>query len=75
MIFDLPQIPFEVYYKDYNKTVYVIASCVKDPHSFIIELPIDASGDSVRLKVYHAIEKAFDTPDITKVSICRKVRK
>lgn len=72
MIFDLPQVPFEVYYKAYNKTVYVVSSCIQRTDGMILDLGVNENGDSVTVKVYKAIDKAFDSPGITKVIICRK---
>lgn len=65
----LPQIPFEVEYSDYGKTVYVVASCEKRADSVTLTLPVNAELSAK--VVYDAVNKAFDSPGVTRIQICR----
>ena len=67
---DLPQIPFEVYYADYDKTVHVVAGCDKVKGS--VRLTFKSTDDRISSIVYAAVNKAFDQPGVTKIQICRK---
>lgn len=67
---DLPQVPFEVYYGEYDKTVHVVAGCDKLKGS--VRLTFKSTDDKISGIVYAAVNKAFDQPGITKIQICRK---
>lgn len=74
MIFDMPQVPFEVYDVAYDKTVYVVSSCDKKrKDSITITLKDDANGVERIVRV--VMDKAFDRPGITRVQICRSITK
>ena len=65
----MPQIPFEVYYQDYNKTINVIATCKADSKTII--LYFDPSTATIYPVVQATVTKAFDMPGVTRVGICR----
>ena len=68
-VYNMPQIPFEVYYQDYNKTINVIATCKADDKTIVLYF------DPSTAKIYHIVQatvtKAFDMPGITRVGVCR----
>ena len=67
---DLPTIPFEVYHQDYDKTVYVVGSCAKDTwksETYMLDSKERLTIDFIK----DAVNKAFDTPGVTRVQICR----
>lgn len=67
---DMPQIPFEVYDKDYNKTIHVMAGCKLDIGSLVLYFsPID---EKIATKVMTEVNKAFDKPGLTKILVCRE---
>lgn len=63
------QIPFEVYYADYNKTVHVVASCDAAPNARILTFPHNDAD--IKARVMDAVNKAFDQPGITHIKVCR----
>ena len=70
VVMDLPQIPFEVYDASLRKTVHVLASCNNDANSFV--LTFDSETLIVSKDIMPKVNKAFDSPGITKIKICRK---
>ena len=67
---DLPTIPFEVFNQDYNKTVYVVGSCAKDTwqsETYMLDSNEKLTVDFIK----SAVNKAFDTPGVIRVQICR----
>ena len=69
-IISIPQIPFQVYYPEYKKTVSVVASCKKDNNSIVLDF--DHEDKKIDKLVLYTVNKAFDSPGITKVKVCRK---
>jgi hypothetical protein len=69
----LPQIPFEVYHPEYNKTVYVVASCDNSVNSMTIYF--DQNEDRIKDEVFNNVNKAFDMPGVVRVQVCRKESK
>ncbi len=68
-IYNMPQIPFEVYYKEYDKTINVIATCKADDNTIV--LYFDPSTAKIYPVVQATVTKAFDMPGITRVGVCR----
>lgn len=66
----MPNLPFEVHYSEYNKTVHVVASC--EARKDAVTLTFDPSEGDIKNEVYTAIIKAFDQPGIVRVQVCRK---
>lgn len=69
MIFDMPQIPFDVYDASLKKTVHVISSCEPIEHS--ITLLVSETMFPIATQVKATISFAFKTDGITIVNICR----
>ena len=69
MFIDMPQIPFEVYYPSYDKTVNVISGCKDDPKSNVLYFKED--DGEIKEIVFDAVNKAFDEPGIVNIKICR----
>lgn len=68
---DMPQLPFEVYYPDYKKTVHVVGSCDMSKSNSIVMI-FDSKAKNISHVVMRQVNKAFDMPGITRVQICRK---
>lgn len=68
---DLPQVPFEVYFAEYDKTVHIVASCDKKRKDSVT-LTFQSNDANVSGMVYATVNKAFDMPGVTRVQICRK---
>lgn len=67
---DIPNIPFTVYYEDYKKTVHVVGSCEADTwqsETYVLRENEKLTVDFIK----SIVNKAFDTPGVTKVKICR----
>lgn len=67
---DIPPIPFEVYYQEYDKTVRVVSSCLKDTWQSET-YKLDSKEKLTIEFIKSAVNKAFDTPGVTRVQICR----
>lgn len=66
---EMPQIPFEVYDGVYDKTVHVVSSCEKNNKTIIVYF--DSSTASIEMIVKVLVNKAFDSPGITRIAVCR----
>lgn len=69
MIFEMPQIPFDVYDYKYNKTIHVVSSCVHSNDSILITF--DSKDVAISGRVKEKIKFVFDAPGIKKIKICR----
>ena len=71
MIFDMPQIPFEVFDASYKRTVYVVSSCDKK-RTDSLTLTVKNSDGTLSVLVFRLIDLALKRPGITRVQVCRK---
>lgn len=66
----IPQIPFETFDPQLNKTVKVLAGCKDDANSRV--LYFDSERLLVMADLSSSLDKAFNSPGVKRLLICRQ---
>lgn len=69
LLTDLPQLPFEVTYEAYGRTIEVVSSC--DHRKDAITLKVAPTTGQISRLVYSTLNRGFETEGIKRIQVCR----